>query len=160
MSPLSEANLPVSSASSRHIVTKRLDQSFKSPFSVVRSVPIGNDAARATTRSQADIFALEKRIQLCEQALKIVSGEEDDAGLEKLIKQWREAGRTTVERLFSSLVKLEPRVSVFDRQGSSDENRRGDGDGVAQWDYGAVMRQLGVEPTCLKWDQDAQDWEM
>lgn len=86
---------------------------------------------------QSDVHALEKRVQLCKQAVRIQDGLEDDDKLEHLVTVWRDAGRQTAEQLLAKMPLMEDEGAM---------------------DIPKMLLRLGVEPEVMGWDDRLQDW--
>lgn len=105
---------------------------------------------------------------------------EEDDHLEELVQKWRSAGREIVERLFSCVPRPDAAGSFVGWQGYNPMplDRSGDvfmASAVPQeqqdhpdskmeeietprWSFGAMMTQMGVDPTLLGWDEGEEDW--
>lgn len=81
----------------QRLLTPRLAKSCKST-KIVLKTPHSDTGFLSKA---AEISSLERRLQLLRQAEKFVQHPEDDDKLRSLIKQWRDAGRDMVERIFS-----------------------------------------------------------
>ena len=145
-----------------------------------------SNAAGSNVNRSAEITALERRLQILKQGQRLMMYSAEDDRLEELINQWREAGRTVVEKLFAIMpepVALAattaeaslnpPQTRSFfgdDLCGDNVEHQQGDTEQtrpkhasqhegeLADWDYGAMMSTLQVDPDLLGWDADDGDW--
>lgn len=168
-----------------HIVTKRLANTFSSPFSSPLKGPNTSSPAGVNQQSptrlesgtpginlMAEISALERRKQVLKQAIKIRNAPAEEERLSNLVTQWRQAGRDIVESLFrviprphppsegDTLQSLEWENGLFSAPETSTMGTDGDEEKAVteDWNYGTMMRSLQVDPNLLGWDCDAEDW--
>jgi hypothetical protein len=157
----------------RNIASTRSSKPFKSPFP--SSDPKENPSVTLAPSSSptdpyalpisnvnrsAEISALERRLQILKQAQRLMKHSAGDDRLVELIDQWREAGRTVVEKIFAIM----PEPAATNQQEDTTQQQHEDGSGCEEestnqpWDHGRMMRTLQVDPDLLGWAGDVGDW--
>jgi hypothetical protein len=183
----------------RNIASTRSSKPFKSPFPSsdpkenpsITLVPSSSPTDRyappiSNVNRSAEISALERRLQILKQAQRLMEHSTGDDRLVELIDQWREAGRTVVEKIFTIMPEPAatntaeatsspgqtrsffdddlPEDKVQQQQEDTTQQQHEDAGGYEEestnqpWDYGRMMRTLQVDPDLLGWAGDVGDW--
>ncbi|KAJ9105141.1 hypothetical protein QFC19_003599 [Naganishia cerealis] len=123
-----------------------------------------------------EIAELERRKQILRQAIKI-QRDPQEQHLRELVSQWKQAGRDIVEILYPIVPHPETQghsnriatsswgtapndASSCGYETTQRTQEDAEVEDLKDWNYGAMMLSLQVDPQLLDWDEEAEDWEM